>query len=518
MKVALAQVQFRLGDFNNNYRELLSALEKTKGKADILVFPEGGLWGYPPQDFLYQKEFFKTQEKKIKQLFKHLPSSLTLDIPGFNMEYEQLKNGVFLIEKNKKARFFAKEFLPDQSVFFESRYFQKGKAAENFFYWKNKKIQVLVCEDFWKFSQLKKTDFLIVVNASPYTTEKQKTRLKRLKELAKKTKCGAVYLNLVGAQDSLIFDGASFVLNEKAEKVWQGKSFEPDFAILDFPLKKKSPLAKKSLNVIEQKEQALILGVKEFFYQTGFSKACLGLSGGIDSALVAYLAIKALGKQNLKAYFLPSPYTEKVSFKIVKSLSKNLDLTVHQKDITKLLRFCLNDFFKGSLSGLTQQNLQARLRMLFLMAQANETASLLLSTGNKSELAMGYCTLYGDLAGALCPIADLLKTEVYDMARFINRKNHIFPKALFLREPSAELAYKQKDSDELPPYSDLDGFLKKFLKDKNAGKGIESELSQKIQTQEFKRKQAPLLLKLTERDFGEAWRKPVAHRFYPGPV
>ena len=518
MKVALAQVPFRLGDFNNNYKELLSALEKTKGQADILVFPEGGLWGYPPQDFLYQKKFFKIQERKIEQLIKRLPSSLALLLPGFHKEGEELKNGVFFIERNKKTRFFVKEFLPDQNVFFESRYFQKGKAIENFFYWKNKKIQILVCEDFWKFSQLKKTDLLIVVNASPYTTEKQKARLRRLKELAKKTKWGAVYLNLVGAQDSLIFDGASFVLNEKAEKVWQGKSFQPDFAILGFPLKKRSYSIGKSLNVMEQKEQALILGIREFFYQTGFSQACLGLSGGIDSALVAYLTIKALGKKNLKAYFLPSLYTKKVSFKIVKSLSANLGLTVYQRDITKLFKFCLKDFFKDSLSDLTQQNLQARLRMLFLMAQTNETSSLLLSTGNKSELAMGYCTLYGDLAGALCPIGDLLKTEVYDMALFINRKTPVFPKALFLREPSAELAYKQKDSDELPPYSYLDGFLKKVLSDKKIEERRESGLNRKIQSQEFKRKQAPLLLKLTERDFGEAWRKPVAHQFYADSV
>ena len=514
MRIALAQVQFRLGDFNNNYKELLRVLEKTKGQADILVFPEGGLWAYPPKDFLYQKEFFKIQAKKIKQLIKQLPPALAILLPGFHREKNHLKNGAFLMERNKKTRFFAKEFLPDQNVFFESRYFKKGRAIENFFYWKGKKIQVLICEDFWNFSELKKTEFLIVVNASPYTTEKQKTRFKRLKELVKKTQKGAAYLNLVGAQDSLIFDGSSFVLNEKAEKVWQGKSFQSDFTILEFPFKKKASSLRKSLSVMEQKEQALILGIKEFFYQTGFSKACLGLSGGIDSALVAYLAIKALGKQKLKAYFLPSPYTEKISFQIVKSLSENLELTVQQKDISPFLKFCLKEFFDNRLTDLAKQNLQARLRMLFLMAQANESSSLLLATGNKSELATGYCTLYGDLAGALCPIADLLKTEVYDMARFINKKTSVFPKALFLREPSAELAYKQKDRNELPPYSYLDGFLKKFLKDKELKTVREKKLRQRIQSQEFKRKQAPPLLKLTERDFGEAWRKPIAHRFY----
>ena len=515
MRLALAQVQFRLGDFNNNYKELLLVLKKAKkGQADILVFPEGGIWAYPPKDFLYQKDFFKIQEKKIKQLLKQMPSALAILLPGFYREKEGLKNGVFLIEKNKKTRFFAKEFLPDQNVFFESRYFKKGKAEENFFYWKGKKIQVLICEDFWNFSVLKKTEFLIVVNASPYTTEKQKNRLKRLKRLVRKTNKGAAYLNLVGAQDSLIFDGSSFVLNEKATKVWQGKSFEPDFTILELPLEKKADFLRKRLSLMEQKEQALILGIKEFFYQTGFSKACLGLSGGIDSALVAYLALKALGKQNLKAYFLPSLYTEKISFQVVKSLSQNLELTVQQKDISPLLKFCLEEFFDSPLSDLTKQNLQARLRMLFLMAQANEGASLLLATGNKSELATGYCTLYGDLSGALCPIADLLKTEVYELARFINKKTPVFPKALFLRAPSAELADKQKDRDDLPPYSYLDGFLKKLLTDKKLKTVKEKKLRQKIHSQEFKRKQAPPLLKLTERDFDEAWRRPIAHQFY----
>ena len=513
MKVALAQIQFRLGDFNNNYKELLKTLKKSKDHADMLVFPEGGLWGYPPKDFLYHEKYFKIQEQKIQQLLKQLPSSFLLLLPGFYKYKGQLKNGIFLLERNKKTRFFAKEFLPDQGVFFESRYFQKGKSEKNFFYWKNKKIHIFICEDFWRASQLKKTDLLIVVNASPYTAGKQERRLKRLKKLSNQTKLGAIYLNLVGAQDSLIFDGASFALNSKGKKIWQGEFFKPDFITLDFPFKKPLSLLRKSLKEMEQKEQALILGVKEFFFQTGFSKACLGLSGGIDSALVAYLAVQALGRENVKAYFLPSLYTKKISFEIVKKFSQNLGLTVFQKDITKLFQFCLKDFFEGHLSNLAKQNLQARLRMLFLMAKANESSSLLLSTGNKSELATGYSTLYGDLAGALCPIADLLKTEVYEMTRFINRKKKLFPKALLLREPSAELAYKQRDRNDLPPYSLLDNFLRNFLETKKTKTLTELKMSQKIQSQEFKRKQAPPLLKLTDQDFGESWRKPIAQRF-----
>ncbi|MCY4321588.1 MAG: NAD(+) synthase [Bdellovibrionaceae bacterium] len=513
MKVALAQIQFRLGDFNRNYEKLLEALKKAKDYADILVFSEGGLWAYPPKDFLYQREFFIVQEKKIKQIQKKLPLSLSVLLPGFNNKKKELRNGVFLIKKNK-IQFFTKEFLPDQNVFFESRYFKKGKAKDNFFYWNSKKIQILICEDFWHFSELKKTDFIIVVNASPYSEKKQKARIKRLKELVKKTKWGAVYLNLVGAQDSLIFDGASFALNTKGKKIWQGKYFEPDFILLNFPTKKNSSPADKILNLMEQKEKALILGIKEFFYQTGFSKACLGLSGGIDSALTAYLAMKALGKEKLDLYFLPSVYTQKISFKIIKSLSQNLKIKVYEKSITTVLNFCLKEFFNNRLTDIAKQNLQARLRMLFLMAKANEKQALLLGTGNKSELATGYNTLYGDLAGALCPIADLLKTEVYDLAEHINKKTLIFPKALLSREPSAELDYKQTDQDELPSYGYLDSFLRRFLEKKEPRIRKEKNLVYKIHSQEFKRKQAPPLLKLTENDLGESWRRPIAHQFY----
>ena len=516
MKIALSQSLFRLGDFEANYKKALESLEKSiQERADLLVFPEGGLWGYPPKDFLYHKAFYKIQDQKIFKLKKKLPSFLSLLLPGFRQNKKKIQNGAFLLKKGS-IRFFAKEFLPDEDVFFESRYFEKGKMEDNFFYLKKKRIQLLICEDFWQASLLKKKtlpkpDIFLSVNASPYSKNKKTDRLKRLQLLAKQSSLGAVYLNLVGAQDSLLFDGGSLVLDKRGQTIWEGAFFEPDFMALPFLKHKVSPLKKrKKMGLQEERERALVLGIKEFFLQTGFSKACLGLSGGIDSALVAYLAAQALGAEKVQAYFLPTCYTKKISYSIVKELSQKLKLKLIQKNIDPLKDFFQNSFLQSQLKPLTRQNLQSRLRLLYLMTQSNEKGSLLLGTGNKSELAFGYATLYGDLSGALLPIGDLLKTEVYDLVLAINKDKQIFPKKLLTREPSAELALGQIDSQDLGPYEKIDSFLKDFLKGRSSSK---QQWIKKIQNQEFKRKQVAPLLKLSKHDLGESWRYPIAHQF-----
>ena len=329
-------------------------------------------------------------------------------------------------------------------------------------------------------------------------------------------------MNRLGAQDSLIFDGGSFALNSQGEVIWQGAFFKTDFKILRISKKdrlkktrKQNKKTKHFLNLQEQREQALILGIKDFFFQTGFSKAILGLSGGMDSALVAYLAVQALGRHNVTAYFLPGPYTQDISFKMVQQLEEFLKIQKIEKNITPLFETFSSWLFdkKSCSNPITLQNIQARLRALVLMSLANESSSLLLATGNKSEIATGYSTLYGDLAGALCPIGDLLKTQVYDLARFINKKTQVFPKPLFLREPSAELAPKQKDRDDLPSYDKLDPLLEKIFKNQNLLSSKEKKWARRIQNQEFKRAQAPPILKVSERDLGESWRKPIAHKF-----
>ncbi len=524
VKIALAQVKFFLGDFDHNCEQVLEILKKAEKRADLVAFPEGGLWGYPPKDFLYHDRWFELQEKKFQIINKHLPRELLLLLPAFIKNKNEIQNGVFLFEKGKKSVFFAKEFLPDHGVFFESRYFKKGKVKNNFFYWKNRKIQIFICEDLWRSSLQGPADLLLAVNSSPYTDQKQKNRLKKMEELTKRYKCPSVYLNRVGGQDSLIFDGGSFVLNCDGDIVWQGQFFEPDFKILNVFKKSKLKKTKQAtgkpppfLNLQEQREQALILGIKDFFSQAGWTKAHLGLSGGMDSALVAYLAERALGKNNLTAYFLPGPYTQKISYRIVRHLSRKLQIQMIEKDITPLIETFSKWFFsdKACNNFITLQNIQARLRALILMAVANESSSLLLSTGNKSEMATGYSTLYGDMAGALCPIADLLKTQVYDVASFINEKTKIFPKDLFLREPSAELAPEQKDHDDLPRYKELDPLLENIFKGMDPKTLTEQKLVHLVQKQEFKRFQAPPILKVSELDLGESWKKPIVHKFPP---
>ena len=514
MKIAIAQTQLLLGDFHKNCEKVLDLLKKAQNKADILIFPEGGLWAYPPKDFLYQEKYFQIQKRKLSLIHSQIPKGLKLLMPAFIKGKNKLQNGVYLLESGKKPLFFAKEFLPDQSVFFESRYFEKGAVKKNVFYCNKKKIQILICEDLWQVPSIEKPDLLISLNASPYTDQKQKKRLKKLKDFTKKYRCPAVYLNCTGAQDSLIFDGGSFALNSQGEILWQGAFFKPDFKILKlFPTGKKKK--RNFLKLEEQREQAVKLGIKSFFTQTGFSKAHLGLSGGIDSALVAYLAVQALGSQNVKAFFLPGPYTQNISYEIVKKVARNLKISLKEQNISSVFQ-TFSDWFsngKAYASPLTSQNLQARIRSLFLMAWANETNSLLLGTGNKSELITGYSTLYGDMTGAICPIGDLLKTEVYKLSHFINKKAKVFPKALLKREPSAELAPKQKDRDELPSYDKLDKMLEGILKNKTPQSAKEKNLVQRIQKQEFKRQQAPLILKLSETDLGESWRRPIAHQF-----
>ena len=524
MNIAIAQARLPLGDFSANSLKVLDVLKKAGDQADLIVFPEGGIWGYPPKDFLWHDHFFALQEEKFKLIQKRLKAHLLL--PSFAKIKGRLQNGAFLFEKGGPKRFFAKEFLPDQGVFFESRYFAKGRVRDNFFIHKGKKIQILICEDMWQTHTAFKADLLIVANASPYTEAKPKARLESLRKLAQKSSCPALYVNRIGAQDGLIFDGGSFALDQKGRPIWQGAFFEPDFKIVNFFEAKKTAKASAGPSQTQktsflrheaQIEKALVLGIREFFLQAGFSKAVLGLSGGIDSALTAYLAVRALGNQKVSAWFLPGPYTRPLSQDLARQTALNLKIPLREKSISPFFESSSQSLApKGKWRNpLSLQNLQSRIRALILLAQADESGALLLSTANKSELAVGYSTLYGDLAGALGPIGDVFKTDVYALSRFINKRDGVFPKALFSREPTAELCPGQKDKDDLPPYSRLDPILKRLLRGKKPLSTEERRLSLRIKTREFKRAQAPPILKVSDFDLGESWRRPIVGKFPP---
>ncbi|MGI9549397.1 MAG: NAD+ synthase [Bdellovibrionales bacterium] len=514
MKVALAQTQNFVGDFKTNSSKILQLIKQIGSQVDLLVFPEGGLFSYPPKDYLFRKDFFKIQDQELQKIQKKIPQSLGVLLPAFVKQKESLQNGVFFLTKNKKPRFFAKAFLPNDGVFYESRYFKAGSIEKNVFTWKNKKIQLLICEDLWQAKKFKSPDLLICMSASPFTHEKQKARLKRLKTLVVKHRCLGFYLNRVGGQDDLIFDGGSFILNKQGSLVAEASFFQEDCILYDS--KKAAPFKRKALLSKEEKTlQALSLGIKSFFNQVGFSQALVGLSGGIDSALVFYLATQALGRDNVKACFLPSPFTQKLSYKITQDFCSQLGVDLTRIDISSLYELALKTTFKNQdfKRSISSENIQARIRSLILMAQANEKDLLLLGTGNKSELATGYSTLYGDLCGALLPIGDLWKTEVYQLAQFISKERGIFSKQLLERAPSAELAPHQKDEDQLLPYQELDLLLKKLLQFKPPQTSKEKKVARLLQQSEFKRKQAPPCLKLSETAFGEGRRMPLAHKF-----
>ena len=511
MKVALAQTKGFLGDFKSNRKLFLKDIQKSSlKKADFILFPEAGLFGYPPNDFIFQKEVLKKQIKEIHHLEKQLPENLIVLLGAFFPSKEGLKNGVFVLQKGKAPLVFAKEHLAFENIFFENRYFVPGEVLKNIFIWKKKRVQILICEDLWKVKKLNQPDVLFCLNSSPYTETKDQKRKERVQSLVKKYKCPAVYVNRVGGQDEIIFDGGSFALDKKGVLKEQCHFFKPDFKIYDF--KQSSSKKIKPVNILDQKEEALVLGIKDFCSQIGFSKVHIGLSGGIDSALVAHLACKALGSKNVKALFMPSLFTQKLSYEIVKDLTKNLNISCEETNITKLYKE-LSSLKKKNLKSITLQNIQVRLRMLLLMSWGNEKDSLLLGTGNKSELACGYSTLYGDLSGGLLPIGDLLKTEVYKLTKHIQKKNSVFPKKIFTKPPSAELKKDQKDEDDLLKYEILDPILKKLLQFEEAKTPKEKEVLKLLLKSEFKRKQSPPVLKITEQAFGEGRRFPIAHQF-----
>ena len=515
MNVALAQIKGFSGDFKETRKQMFRLIESAHGKADFILFPEGGLFGYPPTDFIKNPDFIKKQNQEIKTLQSRTPKDLNVLLGGFFSEGSEIFNGALLLRKGKPPLFFRKEFLSNGDVFRESRYFVRGSLKKNFFQWKGKRVQILICEDMFHKPRFSKPDVLFCLNSSPYTENKHRQRLRILKGLSRKHQCPAVYVNRVGGQDALIFDGGSFVLSTAGVLRAQCRFFEPDFQVVSLSSSGKNILRACLPSLPEQREKALVLGLQDFCRQTGFKKVHLGLSGGMDSALVCYLAAQALGSENITGFFLPGPFTTDLSRKLAVRVAKTLHISLKEQGISSFYKTLLKTLFPNQppQNPLTKQNLQARLRALVLMAFGNETKSLLLGTGNKSELACGYGTLYGDLCGGLLPIGDLYKTEVYDLARAINKTQSVFPEKLLLRAPSAELSPGQRDSDDLPPYKTLDPVLKRLLHNKNPRSAGEKDIFHKIFRNEFKRKQAAPILKISDTSFGEEWKFPIAHKF-----
>jgi NAD+ synthase (glutamine-hydrolysing) len=542
MRIALAQINPTLGDFEGNRAKILEYVQRavTK-KSDLVVFPELALMGYLPNDLLERVSAVEDQLKSFNQLIKQIPSGIGV-IVGVLKKSGRKKgkpyfNSAALLIKGRKPQFFHKELLPTYDVFDEARHIEKGTIADGFFSFKGHRFLLSICEDIWGWEipghptnylenpllelRDEKVDVVINISASPFTSTKAAERKTVVARTAKHFKAPVVYVNMVGAQDEIIFDGGSFVLGPNGKNLAQSVYFDEDLNLFDLEsrvggFRHQPASGNTKRNALEHIRRALVLGIRDYVKKTGFSKVHLGLSGGIDSAIVACLAVDALGPGKVTGVTLPGPFNEPRSRTLAEQLAHNLgvscvNLPIEQsyQAIMQTLHSSIGDFPFS----VVNENVQSRIRGLLMMALSNHTGSMLLTTGNKSEYATGYATLYGDMCGGLAPIADLLKSEVYDLAEHYNLERELIPKEILTRPPSAELRPGQKDQDSLPPYDQLDKAVRNLVElQKPARTNVECWLIGVLAKTEFKRWQAPPVLKISAHAFGRGRRMPIANR------
>jgi len=509
MKWILCQTKSILGNFEKN-RKSIQKLIKKHSDADLLIFPEMYLMGYPPEDLLEQSHFIKKQEKELQKIKCRKSDPALLFGACINNDKKTFNSAVFK-DKNK-VQIFHKEFLAITDTFDEKRFFFPSDTSSNILSFKTKKILIIICEDLWTIQQTPiSIDAVICINASPFFPEQIQNRIFYAQKITKKTKDPLIYLNCVGAQDELVFDGSSFVLNEKGEMSVQGPSFKEEIISINPWDLKKQKIRKKTSN-IQMKKEAIQLGIKDFILHSGFKKAHLGLSGGLDSALLACLLVDVFGPRKVTSLFLEGPFNPKLSKNLSRALSKELGIAWIEQPIISTYKYICRQHQK--LSSIAKQNIQARLRGLFLMTYSNTYQSMLIGTSNKSELALGYATLYGDLSGALFPIGDLYKTEIQKITRIFYPSQTM--NQILKRKPSAELSKNQFDEDDLPPYEILDPILKNLIeKGKTPKTKLEKEILSRVLNTEFKRKQSAIILKVSSKAFGRGRRYPIHVNYAP---
>jgi NAD+ synthase (glutamine-hydrolysing) len=512
------------------------AVEK---KADLVVFPECTVFGYHPFDLLERTELVEEQLACIKKFIRLLPTNIHVIFGAITFNKSKRGrpyfNSAMLVKKNKIIQIFNKHLLPTGDVFDEARFIEPGDLKKNFFSIKKKKFFLSICEDIWAWPDAKgsspysqnpllkipkkKIDLVINISASPFYFDKFKLRKNVVAATAKYFRSPMVYVNLVGAQDEIIFDGTSFLTDAEGRIKFQCQSFVEEINVFSL-----EDLTSWSAHVppakgAEQIRRALVLGIRDYCQKSGISRIHFGLSGGIDSAVVACLAVDALGPLAVSAIAMPGPFSAQMSEQLARKLSARLGIQYSEIPISHSYQVVCEQLQKTFLPkslGVTHENLQARLRGMFLMAYANEFQSLLLSTSNKSEYATGYSTLYGDMCGGLAPLGDLLKHQVYDLAKHYNLETEIIPKEIILRPPTAELRPNQKDQDSLPSYDLLDESVDHLVTNsKRPRNKLDQWVLQKIYHTEFKRWQAPPILKVSAHAFGRGRRWPLAFKIAP---
>ncbi|GAA5159328.1 NAD+ synthase [Viridibacterium curvum] len=530
LRIAVAQINSVVGDLAGNAARLkAAALEAREAGADILLSPELGLCGYPPEDLLTRPDFYADCAVELKAL---AASTVGIDlVVGFPLrEGEYCYNAAALLRDGQIAEVYRKQRLPNYEVFDEVRYFEPGDESL-LFDCKGVRVAVNICADVWGNGPAESAaragaELLLVLNASPYHMEKQLERYDVLRERMAGSSMAVLYCNLVGGQDELVFDGASFALDSGGQLSYQAPSFESRVDVVSFENGRfRSNVQVKPRSIEAEVYEALKLGVRDYVGKNGFPGALIGLSGGIDSALTLCVAVDALGADKVRAVMMPSPYTAQMSLDDSRAIVAALGVRYDELSIVPAMEVfgsALQPLFEGRAPDTTEENIQARIRGVNLMALSNKFGSIVLTTGNKSEMAVGYATLYGDMAGGFAVIKDILKTFVYRLSRYRNTLSPVIPENIIDRPPSAELRPDQKDQDSLPPYEVLDAIIEAYMeRDESPREIIARGYSEHdvrrvigmIRRNEYKRRQAPVGIRVTRRGFGKDWRYPITNRY-----
>ena len=558
IRIAGAQKSFPVGAIQKNKQTILDCFEAAEEKeADILIFPELALTGYPPEDLLLRESFVGKNFAVLEELAEF--SSSTSGVVGFvdrnlddnhtDKQKRDIANAAAIIQNGDVKGIYHKCFLPNYSVFDEARYFAKGNNPGNVFWYEDIGIGISICEDIWiedgpSSQQVENGASLIInINASPYDQNKTDLRKELVVKQANKLGVPIIYLNMVGGQDELVFDGGSFVVDGKGEIIYQAQQFEEELFYIDLDLEVKEqpkgsileirqkvseldlPQSAQLLSKNESLYSALKLGLFDYVSKNNFEKVLVGLSGGIDSALTATIAVDSLGSDNVVGVALPSKYNTEESLVDARLLAENLDIefkVIEIEEIVNIFRNTLKESINDELGQTTDENIQSRVRGNILMALSNQTGAMVVSTGNKSEMAVGYSTLYGDLAGGFALLKDLYKTEVYNLANFRNSISSVIPQNTIDKEPSAELRPDQFDKDSLPEYELLDQILRMYIEEDSSSEKIISmgidenivyDVLSKVDRNEYKRKQVAPGVKLTEKAFGKDRRMPITNTY-----